>query len=394
MRRLRLGLSRACAESIHQNMSNRAAIYRLFPQTVPQAFVIDKADRAPCVRACPSHVNVQGYVQLIKQGKYQEALEVIFRRVPMPAVLGRVCPHYCEEACRRAEKDEAVSICKLKRFVADNVDYSILRHPLVGTRDEMIAVVGSGPAGLSAAYYLALEGFKVTIFESESVLGGLLRLGIPEFRLPRYVLDKEIDHILSLGVMARTNMTLGLDFTLDDLRVEGYKAIFLAVGCTKGSPLPVPGVDMEGVSQGIDFLREVARGTELPPLKKTIIIGGGNVAIDVARTALRCGAESVELVCLESKQKMPAWEQEVWEAVEEGLVIHNSWGPNWLRGENGRVTLAQFSRCTRVFDEEGRFSPEFDHGELMEVPCDTVLLAVGQIVDTRVVEPSSGNRAH
>ncbi len=160
-----------------QNMSDRAAIYRLFPQTVPQTFVIDKADRAPCVRACPSHVNVQGYVQLIKQGKYQEALEVIFRRVPMPAVLGRVCPHYCEEACRRAEKDEAVSICKLKRFVADNVDYSVLRHPLVGTRDEMIAVVGSGPAGLSAAYYLALEGFKVTDIRSRISIGWIAAPG-------------------------------------------------------------------------------------------------------------------------------------------------------------------------------------------------------------------------
>jgi heterodisulfide reductase subunit A-like polyferredoxin len=364
-----------------QNLSERRAIYRLFPQTVPQTFVIEKADRAPCVKACPAHVNAQGYVQLIKQRKYREALALIFRRVPLPAVLGRVCPHYCEEACRRTEKDEAVSVCKLKRFVADNVDYSTLPRPEIRAGAESVAVVGSGPAGLSAAYYLALEGFKVTIFEAESSLGGLLRLGIPEFRLPRHVLAKEIDYILSLGVTAKTNMMLGVDFNLEDLKAEGYKAIFLAVGCTKGAHLPVPGVYMDGVAQAIDFLRDVSLGTDLPPLKRTIVIGGGNVAIDVARTALQFGAESVDLVCLESRHEMPAWEHEVREALEEGLVIHSSWGPNWFRGERGRVTLAQFSKCTRVFDHDGRFSPEFDPGQLMELQCNTVLLAVGQIVD-------------
>ncbi|MCA1961675.1 MAG: FAD-dependent oxidoreductase [Desulfomonile sp.] len=367
-----------------QDMSERAAIYRLFPQTVPQTFVIEKADRPPCVQACPAHVNVQGYVQLIKQGKYYEALELIYEKVPLPGVLGRVCPHPCEDACRMGEKGEAVSICALKRFVADQADYSILRVPDISPREEKVAIVGSGPAGLSASYYLAREGFQVTIFESEAVLGGWLRLGIPEYRLPRAVLEKDIQHILSLGIMVKTNSTVGVDFTLNDLKAQGYKAIFLAVGCQKGAHLPVPGVYLEGVVQGVDLLRSVALGQQIDPLRKTIVIGGGNVAIDVARTAVRLGAESVSLVCLETRREMPAWEHEIQEAVKEGVVLHNSWGPKRFVESRGRVARAEFKRCTRVFDDAGRFNPQYDENESMALECDTLVLAVGQIVDPEI----------
>ncbi len=375
----------ACPECLpnafDENMSDRAAIYRLFPQTVPQAFVIDKMDRPPCVQACPAHVNVQGYVQLVRKGKYHEALELIYESVPLPGVLGRICPHPCEQSCRRAEKDQAVSICALKRFVTDRADYSILRVPTITPRDEKVAVVGSGPAGLAAAYFLALDGLQVTIFESQDLLGGWLRMGIPEFRLPRAVLERDIQRILSLGITVKTNCTLGVDFDLDDLKARGFKAIFLGVGCQKGAHIPVPGVYSEGVMQGVEFLRSTALARPIGPLGKTLIIGGGNVAIDVARTALRQRADGVQLVCLESRDYMPAWEDEVKEAAAEGVVLHNSWGPVLLGSRRGRVTSATFKKCTRVFDEEGRFRPEFDEHDTMDLDCDTVLLAVGQTVD-------------
>lgn len=359
----------------------RAAIYRVFPQTVPQAFVVEKADRPPCVRACPAHVNVQGYVQLVKQGRYNEALELIYEKVALPGVLSRVCPHPCEQACRRAEKDEPIAVCDLKRFAVEHADYSTLRTPKAPPRLEKVAIVGSGPAGLSAAYYLTLEGFRVTIFESEPVLGGWLRLGIPQYRLPRTVLDRDIFHILGLGVRARTNAKLGKDFTLRDLKAEGFKAVLLDVGCQQGVHLPVPGIHFHGVLQGTDLLRQVALGRPIAPMTNVVVVGGGNVAMDVARTAIRAGAKKVDLVCLESRGEMPAGEHEIGEASAEGVEIHNSWGPRLIRGDRGKVRSVEFKRCTSVFNETGRFDPRFDESELMTLPADTVLLAIGQMVD-------------
>lgn len=362
-------------------LGERSAIYRIFPQTVPQAFVVEKADRPPCVQACPAHVNVQGYVQLVKQGRYNEAVELIYEKVALPGVLGRVCPHPCESACRRAEKDEPVAACDLKRFAVEHADYSTLRIPKAAPRLEKVAIVGSGPAGLSAAYYLALEGYRVTIFEAEPVLGGWLRVGIPQYRLPRTVLDRDIFHILSLGVRAKTNSRLGKDFTLRDLKAEGFRAVFLDVGCQKGVHLPVPGVHLQGVLQGTELLRQVALGMPIPSMKDVVVIGGGNVAMDVARTALRVGAKKVDLVCLEARQNMPAGEHEVSEVLAEGVEIHDSWGPRLFRGEREKVRRVEFRRCTRVFDENGRFDPRFDEADLMTLHCDTVLLAIGQVVD-------------
>jgi len=365
-----------------QNLSDRSAIYRLFPQTVPQTFVIEKADRAPCVKACPAHVNVQGYVQLIKQGKYYEALELIYKSVPLPGVLGRVCPHPCETACRRAEKDEAVSVCALKRFVADHADYSILRLPEITPREDTVAIVGSGPAGLSAAYYLALDGFRVTIFESASVLGGWLRLGIPEYRLPRTVLEKDIQHILSLGITVRTNSALGVDFTLDDLKAQGFKATFLAVGCQKGTHLPIPGVYTEGVMQGVDFLREVAFGTYTGTINKAVVIGGGNVAMDTARTLVRLGAEEVTILYRRSSKEMPASHEEVEAALAEGVRIQYLAIPQVIASRRNRVSGIKWVQAELgPEDESGRRRPIPIEGSESLLECDSVLLAIGQTID-------------
>ncbi|MBI5250878.1 MAG: FAD-dependent oxidoreductase [Desulfomonile tiedjei] len=365
-----------------QNMSDRAAIYRLFPQTVPQTFVIEKADRPPCVQACPAHVNVQAYVQLISQGKYYEALELIYEKVPLPGVLGRVCPHPCENACRRGEKDQPVSVCALKRFVADQSDYSILRHPKITPREEKVAVVGSGPAGLSAAYYLALEGFQVTIFEAAAVLGGWLRLGIPEYRLPRTVLEKDIQHILSLGISLRTNATLGVDFTLEDLKVQGFKATFLAVGCQKGEPLPIPGAYTEGVIQGVNLLRDVALGVHTGGIERAAVIGGGNVAMDASRTLLRLGAGRVTVLYRRSLQEMPASQEEIEAALAEGVTIQYQAIPLVIRSARGRVSGITWGKAELGEpDESGRRKPILIEGSESVLEADTIVLAIGQMID-------------
>jgi len=364
-----------------QNQSERAAVYRLFPQTVPQTFVIEKADRPPCVQACPAHVNVQGYVQLIGQGKYYEALELIYEKVPLPGVLGRVCPHPCEGACRRAEKDEPISVCRLKRFVADEADYSILRIPEITRREERIAIVGSGPAGLSAAYYLALKGFQTTIFESQAVLGGWLRLGIPEFRLPRTVLEKDIQHILSLGITVKTSATLGIDFTLDDLKAQGFKAVFLATGCQKGAHLPIPGVYTDGVIQGVDLLRDVSLGQSANNIKKAVVIGGGNVAIDAARTLIRLGADAT-ILYRRSRQEMPAYAEEVEAAEDEGVAFQFLAVPLLIEARQGRVSGIRWGQAELgPEDESGRRRPVLIEGEESVLEADTIVLAVGQVVD-------------
>ncbi len=364
-----------------EDLSKRSATYRLFPQTIPQTFVIDKADRAPCVMTCPAHINVQGYVQLITQGKYKQAVELIYKQLPLPGVLGRVCPHPCETVCRRAEKDQPVSICKLKRFAADQIDYSTLALPEITPREEKVAIVGSGPAGLSAAYYLALEGFKVTIFEAGPVLGGWLRVGIPEYRLPRDILEKEIQHILSLGVEAKTNTALGKDISIKDLKDQGFKSIYLAVGCQKGASLAIPGENSEGVIQGVDFLRDAALGKPANGVKKAAVIGGGNVAIDAARTLTRLGAD-VYILYRRSKKEMPAFMAEVDAAIEEGVKIQYLTAPVEVVSNNGKVSGL---KCIKMElgppDDSGRRRPVPIQGSEFVVDVDTIIPAIGQIID-------------
>jgi heterodisulfide reductase subunit A-like polyferredoxin len=373
-----------------EKLGERAATYRLFPQTIPQTFVIDKADRAPCVMACPAHINVQGYVALISKGKHKEAIELIYNNLPLPGVLGRVCPHPCEKVCRRAEKEEAVSICKLKRFAADQIDYSTLRIPEIIPKEEKVAIVGSGPAGLSAAYYLALQGYQATIFESSPVLGGWLRVGIPEYRLPRDVLETEINHILNLGVEAKTDTALGKDFSLEDLKSQGFKATYLAVGCQKGAKLAIPGEESEGVIQGVDYLKDAALGKAPEGIKKAVVIGGGNVAIDAARTLRRLGSE-ITILYRRSRNEMPAFEEEVTAAIDEGVQIQFLAAPVEVVAEGGKVTGI---KCIKMElgppDQTGRRRPIPVAGSEFVVNADAIIPAIGQVVDPDFWDSVSG----
>jgi heterodisulfide reductase subunit A-like polyferredoxin len=374
-----------------QGLSKRSATYRLFPQTIPQTFVIDKVDRAPCVIACPAHIHVQGYVQLIKVGKYKEAIELIYRDLPLPGVLGRVCPHPCEAACRRREVDQPVSICKLKRFASDQVDYSQLAVPEITPREEKVAVIGSGPGGLSAAYYLALEGFRVTIFEAASALGGWLRFGIPEYRLPRIVLDKEIQHILNVGVEAKTGVAFGKDLSLQDLRDQGFQAVYLGVGCQKGAKLGIPGEEAAGVVQGVDFLKSAALHTAQPSVKKAVVVGGGNVAVDAARTLVRNGAEKVVILYRRSRDEMPAYAEEVDAAVEEGVEIQFLSAPVEVVSEGDKAIGL---KCIKMElgppDESGRRRPVPVQGSEFVVDADMIVPAIGQLVDPEVWDALAG----
>jgi heterodisulfide reductase subunit A len=370
----------------------RHAVYRPFPQAVPIAYAIDKRDRGPCVQTCPAGTNVQGYVALIREGKYEEALRLIMERLPLPGTLGRVCPAPCEAECRRREIDAPVAIRNLKRFAADRVDWETLPTPLVKVRPEKVAVVGAGPAGLSAAYFLALAGYPVTVFEALPYAGGMLRAGIPDYRLPPEVLDREIAYIRRVGpgVDLRLGVTVGRDVTIDGLFEEGYRAVFAAPGAHRDAKLRVPGEDAEGVLPGVAFLREENLHHAGRVGRRAIVIGGGAVAMDVARVALRKGAESVRVFCLEQRGEMPAFPEEVEAALSEGIEIVNGWGPKRFLGENGRAAGVEFMRCTSVFDEAGRFRPRYDESETTREEADTVLVAIGQGADPTWREGADG----
>lgn len=374
----------ACPVSVpnvfDEHLSERKAIYRFFPQAVPITFCIEKKDRAPCGITCPAGINVQGYVQLIGQGKYKEAVQVIMERLPLPGVLGRVCPHPCEFQCRRAEVDTAIAIRDLKRYAADQVDLRELPIPPIEEREEQVAVVGSGPAGLTVAYDLRLKGYRVTIFEALPVLGGMLRVGIPDYRLPPEVLDGEIQHILRHGITAETGKRLGQDFTLDSLREQGFKAVFLGIGAHRSLRLNMPGEgEMAGFVDAVEFLRNVNLGSREAPGNRVVIVGGGNVAVDAARTALRLGCESVTIVYRRSRNEMPAYAEEIEGALSEGVEIHYLTAPVRILGEDGKVTGLE---CIRTElgppDESGRRRPVPVAGSEYILACDAIIPAIGQ----------------
>ena len=338
---------------------------------------------SPCKTACPAHIAVQGYIRLASQGKYREALELIKKENPFPAVCGRICPHGCESECTRGDIDQPIAIDEIKKFIADKeLDGSIRfipekRHDY---SDKRIAVIGAGPGGLSCAYFLAVEGYSVTVFEKQEKLGGMMTLGIPSFRLEKNVVEAEIDVLRGLGVEFRTGVEVGKDVTLEELRSQGYKAFYLAIGAQGGRALGIEGEDAQGVVPGVTFLRDVNLGKDVKLTGKTLVIGGGNVAIDVARTALRVGGENVTMFCLEGRKEMPALAEEIGETLHEGIAIENGWGPKRILTENGKVTGVEFRKCTRVFDENHRFGPQYDDNDTQVVEAENVLLAIGQSI--------------
>ena len=363
----------------------------------PEKWTIDYRDKnrincydtgtSPCKTACPAHIAVQGYLKLAAQGKYREALQLIKRENPFPAVCGRICNRRCEDACTRGTVDQAVAIDEVKRFIAQqdlNADHRFIPDrvvpKLLGGFEEKIAIIGAGPAGLSCAYYLAEKGYKPTVFEKNEKPGGMLRYGVPSFKLEKDVIDAEIDIIRQLGVEIRCGVEVGKDVTLDELRAQGYKAFYIAIGCQGGRRANIPGEDAGGVMTAVDFLRTVGGDESYPVRGKAVVVGGGNVAIDVARTAVRCGAESVKMFCLEPRDKMPASEEEIEDAAADGVTLDCGWGPKEIRVENGKVTGVVFKKCVSVWDAEGRFNPAYNENDTMTVDCDRVFLSIGQSI--------------
>ncbi len=342
---------------------------------------------APCKTACPAHIAVQGYLKMAAQGRYTEALALIKKENPFPAVCGRVCNRRCEDACTRGTVDQAVAIDGVKKFIAQRDLEAATRYipekvvpKLLGDFQEKIAIIGAGPAGLSCAYFLALKGYAPTVFEKNQKPGGMLTYGIPSYKLEKDVVEAEIQILRELGVEIRCGVEVGKDVTLDQLRQQGYQAFYIAIGCQGGRKANIPGEDSPGVMSAVDFLRSVAGGEADPIQGRCIVVGGGNVAVDVARSALRCGAQQVQMVCLESRDAMPATPEELREAEAEAVAIQCGWGPKEICLEAGRVTGVVFKRCLSVFDPEGRFAPVYDESDTMTLPCERVFMAIGQSI--------------
>ena len=343
---------------------------------------------APCKTACPAHIGIQGYLQLAKEGRYEDALALIKKDNPLPAVCGHVCNRRCEDACTRGTIDEAVAIDEVKRFIAErdlNAETRFIPKKTIpslkGGFEEKIAIIGAGPAGLSCAYFLALTGYKPTIFEKNAEPGGMLRYGIPSYKLEKNLLAAEIDVIRQLGVEIRCGVEIGKDVTIEDLREQGYKGFYAAIGCQRGRKPGISGENAEGAYTAVDFLRK-AGGSESFPLEgDVVVVGGGNVAIDAARVSSRCTDAKISMFCLETREKMPASNEEIEEALEEGIELNCGWGPKEILEEDGHVRGIIFKKCTRVFDAQGRFSPEYDENDTVTVPCRHVIFSVGQAID-------------
>jgi formate dehydrogenase beta subunit len=351
--------------------------------------VVRRGDELPCAGNCPAGIDIPGYLRLIARGQDREALELIRSRVPLPGILGYVCFHPCEENCRRGYLDEPVAICALKRYVADTVADELAPMGQVPT-GKKVAVIGAGPAGLTAAYYLQSLGHDVQVFDQSDKPGGMLRYAIPDYRLPPEILEREIQLLERAGIQFQLSRRLGDKLNIDALRSQGFDAIILAVGTPVSKALQIEGADLEGIYRGLEFLRSAKQHREPKLSGKVVVIGGGNVAIDAAMTALRLGADDVNLVCLESRNEMPAHEWEIEQAESEGVIIHDSWGPERFHSKDGRVSGVDLKKCTRVFDEQGRFDPQYDTSVTHYLPADHVIVTIGQDVDRSLFESTTG----
>ena len=343
---------------------------------------------APCKTACPAHIGIQGYLQLAKEGRYEDALALIKKDNPLPAVCGHVCNRRCEDACTRGTIDEAVAIDEVKRFIAErdlNAETRFIPKKIIpslkGGFKEKIAIIGAGPAGLSCAYFLALTGYKPTIFEKNAEPGGMLRYGIPSYKLEKDLLAAEINVIRQLGVEIRCGVEVGKDVTIEDLREQGYKGFYAAIGCQRGRKPGISGENAEGAYTAVDFLRKAGAKESFALEGDVVVVGGGNVAIDAARVSSRCTDAKISMFCLETREKMPASNEEIEEALEEGIELNCGWGPKEILEEDGHVRGVVFKKCTRVFDAQGRFSPEYDENATVTVPCRHVIFSVGQAID-------------
>ena len=343
---------------------------------------------APCKTACPAHIAVQGYLKLAAQGRYTDALALIKKNNPLPAICGHVCNKRCEDACTRGKIDEAIAIDEVKKFIAKKDLDSATRYipPQVvpttkGYFEEKVAIIGGGPAGISCAFYLAEKGYKPTIFEKNDKPGGMVVYGIPSFVLEKDIVAAEIDVLREMGVEIRCNVEVGRDVTIKQLREQGYKAFYIGIGCQGGRKTRVPGEDSKGVMTGVEFLHITTDDENYKLDGDTVVIGGGNVAIDVSRTAERCGDGKVTQVSLETRDIMPASPEEIELAESEGIIVKGGWGPKEILSEDGKVTGIVFKRCIAVKDETGKFNPEYDENETMTIPCKNVILSVGQSIE-------------
>lgn len=342
---------------------------------------------APCKTACPAHIAIQGYLRLAAEGRYRDALALIKKENPFPAVCGRICNHRCEEECTRGNVDEAVAIDEVKRFIADHDLNAETRYipPMVNQigkpYPQKIAIIGAGPAGMSCAFYLAQKGYSPVVFDKAKRPGGMLMNGIPSFRLEKDVVEAEIDILREMGVEFRCGVDVGKDITIGELRSQGFQAFYLAIGAQGGRSVGISGEDAVGVLAGVTFLTDVNLGKEVKLTGKTVVIGGGNVAVDVARTAVRVGADAVSMFCLESRDIMPAAADEVEQAEGEGIRIQNSWGPKKILTMDGKVTGIVLKKCTAVYNADHQFCPQYDENDLLTVECENILLSVGQSVE-------------
>jgi len=346
-----------------------------------------------CQHACPAGIDVPNYVASIAQGKYEQAVEIIRERNPFPAVCGRICIHPCEMKCRRGELDEPVAIRALKRFAADHYFNKISRakEPFPVTKAHRIAVVGAGPAGLTCAYYLAKSGYKTTVFESQSVGGGMLGLTVPEFRLPKEIILAEIGYIESCGVEIRYNSPIDARHTINDLLKEGYESVFIAPGAQASKKMDIKGEEegIDGLYYGLQLLTDIRMGRDVKLNGRVIVLGGGNVAMDMARTALRIGAEDVQIYYRRTIEEMPAWEKDIEEAVEEGIIINPSWAPKRILHEGGRLKGIELMRSKTVFDPDGNSHLRVDEESTILVEVDALIISIGQAPDISFLSKDS-----